>query len=165
MYDPFLRPLKAQELTFYAAQVLTAIADLHRQDYIHRDIKPENLLLDQAGNLRVIDFGFSKKMTKDRNWASTLCGTPQYMAPEIVKGSNYGREIDWWALGVLIYEMAFGKELFSGNDPKAIYLAITEHKALPDDKNRKTLMHLINGLVNPSRVKRLGSYNSGATEI
>lgn len=75
---------------------------LHGKDIIYRDLKPENILLDHLGHVKITDFGFAKHVATV-TW--TLCGTPDYLAPEIIQSKGYGKAVDWWALGVLIYEV------------------------------------------------------------
>ena len=87
---------------------------LHTKNIIYRDLKPENLLIDIKGNLKLTDFGFAK-IIKSRTY--TLCGTPEYLAPEILLQKWHGKPVDWWCLGILIYEMIVGIDPFSDDEP------------------------------------------------
>ena len=90
---------------FYAAQVALALEYLHQKRIVHRDLKPENLLLDTRGYIKLADFGFAK-FVEERTY--TMCGTPEYTAPETIERAGHGLAVDWWALGVLTYEMCCG---------------------------------------------------------
>lgn len=108
---------------FFAAQVVLGLEYLHTMKLIYRDMKPENLLLDCNGYIKITDFGFSK-LVLSRTY--TFCGTPQYLAPEVIKGHGYGHAIDWWGLGVLIYEMNAGYPPFSGRSNLVLFQSITK---------------------------------------
>ena len=88
-----------------AACVTDAFDYMHAKDIVYRDLKPENMVLDRSGTLKIVDFGYAKKVSV-RTW--TMCGTPEYLAPELIQGKGHGKGVDYWALGVLTYEMLSG---------------------------------------------------------
>ena len=105
---------------FYAAEIVLGIAHLHENNIVYRDLKPENLLLDIEGHIRITDFGLSKKDVEG-DTAQSLCGTPEYLAPEILRKVPYGKSVDWWSLGILIYEMINGLPPFYDPNRKMMY--------------------------------------------
>ena len=106
---------------FYAAAVTAALAYLHDLKIVHRDLKPENVLLDGAGHVKLVDFGLAK-MVDDVTW--TFCGTPDFLAPETILNKGHAEPVDWWGLGVLLYEMLLCTAPFVGDDPMATYRRI-----------------------------------------
>jgi protein kinase A len=112
-----------QAAKFYAAEVVLALAYLHEQDIVYRDLKPENILVDDRGHVKLTDFGFAKRI-EDTTW--TVCGTPDYLAPEIIISKGYTKAVDWWGLGVLIFEMVTGKAPFIDKNPVNLYQKILE---------------------------------------
>jgi len=112
---------------FYAASVATALGNLHKNNYIYRDLKPENILLDEDGYAKVADFGLARFLKSDEQ-AHTCCGTPEYVAPEVILGKGHGRPADWWALGIFIHEMLTGTTPFRAKDVQAIYSGIVKRE-------------------------------------
>mmetsp|Transcript_4051 Transcript_4051/g.3444 ORF Transcript_4051/g.3444 Transcript_4051/m.3444 type:complete len:151 (+) Transcript_4051:466-918(+) len=100
---------------FYAAQILLALEFLHNIGVVYRDLKPENVLMDEEGNLVLVDFGMSKELQKDEK-SNSFVGTPDYLAPEMVIGKGHSFEVDYWALGILIFEMLVGIPPFYRKD-------------------------------------------------
>ncbi|GAA5805728.1 camp-dependent protein kinase 3 [Helicostylum pulchrum] len=112
-----------EQAKFYAAEVVLAIEYLHSIDIAYRDIKPENILIDQRGHVKLTDFGFAKTVPH-KTW--TVCGTPDYLAPEIIRSKGYTKAVDWWGLGVLIFEMLTGRPPFVAKNPVDKYQKILE---------------------------------------
>lgn len=102
-----------ERVCFYGAEIALAITYMHENGIVYRDLKLENILLDSEGHIKITDFGLSKEEMAFGATTTTFCGTPEYLAPEVLEDSEYGRAVDWWGLGVIMYEMMSGKLPFS----------------------------------------------------
>ncbi|KAH6654025.1 kinase-like domain-containing protein, partial [Truncatella angustata] len=148
---------------FYAAEVTLALEYLHEKNIIYRDLKPENLLLDRHGHLKITDFGFAKRVP-DKTW--TLCGTPDYLAPEVVSNKGYNKSVDWWSLGILIYEMLCGYTPFwDSGSPMKIYENILKGKVKYPQYVHPDAHNLLERLITPDLTKRLGNLYSGPADV
>ncbi|KAL1765250.1 cAMP-dependent protein kinase catalytic subunit PRKX [Sigmodon hispidus] len=147
---------------FYTTEIVCAIEYLHAKEIVYRDLKPENILLDREGHIKLTDFGFSKKLV-DKTW--TLCGTPEYLAPEVIQSKGHGRAVDWWALGILIFEMLSGFPPFFDDNPFGIYQKILACKIDFPRHLDFTSKDLIKKLLVVDRTRRLGSMKNGVEDI
>ncbi|XP_063729517.1 cAMP-dependent protein kinase catalytic subunit beta-like [Symsagittifera roscoffensis] len=147
---------------FYAAQVLMAFEYLHFMNLIFRDLKPENLLIDHHGYVKVTDFGFCKRIS-GRTW--TLCGTPEYLAPEIILSRGYGVGVDWWSFGVLMYEMAAGKPPFEAPKHIQMYELIVGGKYTFPSGFSADLKDLIRNILQVDVTRRFGVLRNGSLDI
>jgi serine/threonine protein kinase len=150
---------KEKAVRFYMCQILLALEYMHNNNYIYRDLKPENILIDKEGNIKLTDFGLSKIMPPDETTTYTMCGTAEYLAPEILFGKGYDKTCDWFSFGVVLFEMFCGYHPFKSKGQKIdpnIYL----RKTYIPDKVGKTARDLIEKLFVSNPKKRLGYKSS-----
>uniref|UniRef100_A0A146L1V6 cGMP-dependent protein kinase n=2 Tax=Lygus hesperus TaxID=30085 RepID=A0A146L1V6_LYGHE len=152
---------------FVTACVILALEYLHRRNIVYRDLKPENLLLDATGYVKLVDFGFAKKLSSSSGKTWTFCGTPEYVAPEVILNRGHDKAVDYWALGILMHELLTGAPPFSAKDPMKTYTLILkgiESVSFPRHVTR-TAQNLIKKLCKDVPGERLGSHHSGISDI
>lgn len=150
---------------FYTAELLCALECLHGFKVIYRDLKPENILLDYTGHIALCDFGLCKLDMKDEDRTNTFCGTPEYLAPELLLGNGYTKTVDWWTLGVLLYEMLTGLPPFYDENTNEMYRKILQEPLTfpSSDIVPPAARDLLSRLLDRDPVRRLGA--NGAAEI
>jgi serine/threonine protein kinase len=154
------------ELTqFYVSEIVLALEYLHKNNMVYRDLKPENILLDAKGHIKITDFGLSKMLNSSKDKAFTICGTAQYLAPEVFIKKGYDSSVDWWSLGCLIYEMLTGKLPFPIKREGKINLDVFKNKLRFPRHLNEDAIDLITQLLAPDPKKRLGVGKDGAKKI
>ncbi|KAF4750564.1 hypothetical protein FOZ63_004546 [Perkinsus olseni] len=147
---------------FYAAQIVSIFEYLHSKNIVYRDLKPENILLGADGYLKLTDFGFAK-IVEQRTY--TLCGTPEYIAPEVLLNKGHGKAVDWWTLGILTYEMMVGYPPFVDEDPMGIYQKILAGKIVFPRSFDKHAKSLVKKILTADLTKRYGTLRGGVDDI
>ncbi|KAL9061324.1 MAG: hypothetical protein Q9162_000198 [Coniocarpon cinnabarinum] len=150
---------------FYAAEVCLALKYFHENGVVYRDLKLDNILLTLDGHIKVADYGLCKKDMYHGSTTSTFCGTPEFMAPEILLDKKYGRAVDWWAFGVLIYQMLLQQSPFRGEDEDEIYDAILADEPLYPIHMPRDSVSILQKLLMREPEQRLGSGPTDAEEI
>ncbi|EEP77371.1 serine/threonine-protein kinase gad8 [Uncinocarpus reesii 1704] len=150
---------------FYTAELLCALECLHGFKVIYRDLKPENILLDYTGHIALCDFGLCKLGMKDEDRTNTFCGTPEYLAPELLLANGYTKSVDWWTLGVLLYEMLTGLPPFYDEETNEMYRKILQEPLTfpSSDIVPPAARDLLTRLLDRDPHRRLGA--NGAAEI
>ncbi|CAK7895880.1 protein kinase C-like 1 [[Candida] anglica] len=155
----------AKRAKFYACEVLLALKYFHDNGIVYRDLKLDNILLTTTGHIKIADYGLCKEEMWYGKTTGTFCGTPEFMAPEIIAGKQYDRSVDWWAFGVLLFQMLLCQSPFKGDDEDEIFNAI-EHDDVryPISMPRQTVL-VLQALLTKDPAHRLGSGERDAKEI
>eukprot|EP01012_Entosiphon_sulcatum_P050977 TRINITY_DN6997_c0_g1_i2.p1 TRINITY_DN6997_c0_g1~~TRINITY_DN6997_c0_g1_i2.p1 ORF type:complete len:375 (+),score=89.09 TRINITY_DN6997_c0_g1_i2:337-1461(+) len=150
---------------FYAAEICMGLEYLHDGGIVYRDLKPENVLLDCEGHIVLTDFGLSKIMRGGLDKTKTFCGTPEYLAPEILLNKGHGKPVDWWSFGTLLYEMIVGIPPFFSHDVHEMYEMILHTELYIPEFVGLDAADLLSRLLIRDPTKRLGSGPNGAREV
>ena len=148
--------LPEDHVKFYAAELICALDHLHSFNIAYRDIKPENLMISLTGHLKVVDFGFAK-IVNDRTYS--VCGTPEFLSPEVIIREGHDKRVDWWSFGVLLWELVMGIPAFHADSPMKIYEKIMNHTRFffPPTRVCQELRDVINGCVVKDPASRLNA--------
>ncbi|OCT69273.1 hypothetical protein XELAEV_18040584mg [Xenopus laevis] len=152
-------------IRFYAACIVLGLKFLHENNIVHRDLKPENILLDKRGYPQISDYGLNMTGIGFGQKMDDICGTQVYMAPELFTDSYYTRSVDWWAVGVIIYEMIFGQVPFDGDDSDEIELNVIYDMPEYPLTLPAHIRDILQGLLTKTPALRLGSAIDGAHAV
>lgn len=148
----------------YAAEIVSAVSHLHANGIMHRDLKPENILLDADGHVMLTDFGLAKEFDENTR-SNSMCGTVEYMAPEIILGKGHDKAADWWSVGILLFEMLTGQPPFVGGNRSKVQQKIVKDKIKLPTYLYNEAHSLLKGLLQKDASKRLGGGPDGSNEI
>lgn len=148
----------------YVAEIICAVSYLHQNGIVHRDLKPENILLDSEGHVKLTDFGLAKEVEQSGR-SNSMCGTTEYMAPEMIQARGHNKAVDWWSVGILLYEMLTGQPPFTGHNRQKVQKKIIKDRIKLPPFLTSEAHSLLKGLLQKDPSKRLGSGASGSDDI
>jgi len=153
--------LVERDCRFYASSVILALNAMHEKKIAYRDLKPENLVFDERGYVKLVDLGLAKFIPAGKTW--TICGTPDYIAPEIILHEGHNHAVDCWAIGILIYEMLTGTTPFADSDAMKVYQNILKHDIRIPNSFSKDVADIVKKLLHAQQSKRFGTLKGGLT--
>jgi tRNA A-37 threonylcarbamoyl transferase component Bud32 len=161
--------LKVEHTVFYSSIIISILTYLHDNDIIYRDLKPENIMIESSGYLKLIDFGCAKKMKNTEQLTNTMCGSPEFIAPEVILSKGHNRAVDYWSFGIILYEMLTRSTPFYHDNAAIVYQNIIESKEVLkkllkngfDEKSKDLILKLF--IENPNM--RLGMLRNGIDDI
>ena len=165
MHDGQIVIFNNEKTRFYIMELVLALESLHKNNMVYRDLKPENILLDSKGHVKLTDFGLSKILEDEKDKAFTLCGTPQYLAPEVLLRQGYDKAVDWWSLGCVMYEMLMGRLPFAIKRGMKLSMRIYERKMDFSKRITDSAKDLVQKLLVINPKHRLGSGPNGTENV
>ena len=165
LHDGKIVTFNNDKAKFYIMELVLALESLHKNNMVYRDLKPENILLDAKGHVKLTDFGLSKILENEEDKAFTICGTPQYLAPEVIKKKGYDKAVDWWSLGCVMFEMLTGKIPFPIKRGVKLNMTIYEQGVNYPSILTKSAKDLIQKLLILNPNERLGSGPNGSENV
>ncbi|KAI8969746.1 kinase-like domain-containing protein [Pilobolus umbonatus] len=158
-------PFSEGRARFYACEVLLALEYFHKHNIIYRDLKLDNIMLCLDGHIKLADYGLCKTNMEVNQTTNTFCGTPEFMAPEVLLDQRYGRAVDWWAFGILLYEMLLAQSPFRGEDEEEIFDAILQDEITYPVGLSASAISICQALLERSPERRLGGIRGDANEV
>jgi len=143
---------------FYAAEIVLMLEYLHNNNVVYRDLKLENILLDREGHIKLVDFGFAKQLGK-RERTLSMCGSPEFIAPEVINGIGYNQVVDWWSFGVTVFELLTGRLPFTGSTFEVFEKIQRPEEVVYPNYLSKEAIDLLKNLLEPNPEKRYMSAN------
>ena len=165
MHDGQIIVFNNEKTKFYIMELVLSLEALHNNKMVYRDLKPENILLDSKGHVKLADFGLSKILDEENDKAFTICGTPQYLAPEILLRKGYDKAVDWWSLGCVMYEMLAGKLPYAVKRGAKMSIKIYDQEVQYPSNMNKDAKDFIQKLLIKNPSERLGSGPNGIEDI